>query len=245
MLMHRRSRLPAAWRTASPPLHHHTLTSASTPSQNIGFYEPSRLVLYLCHKNSSSSGISITQTETQPESVRPWEIERPRDLVSAGRHASFCVVPEGKIGGYGHRAIGALLLGCVPLVTKEAFSANILEEAIDWAAIALHVPPAALPALVRRLDAADADALRRAAGAMRRRLLWTSIYGGCGLADGAGGAADAFDTLMQVLRAPRRHFVLSAAHRAPRAPELHRDLGKWLHALPGGARCAHNGQLGQ
>lgn len=27
-------------------------------------------------------------------------------------------MPEGKIGGYGHRAIVGLLLGCVPLITK-------------------------------------------------------------------------------------------------------------------------------
>ena len=46
-----------------------------------------------------------------------------------------------------------------------------------------------------------------------------------------GGELDAFDTLMQVLRIPRVHFQLSDAHRAPRAPELHRALGGWLRSL--------------
>ena len=58
-----------------------------------------------------------------------------------------------------------------------------------------------------------------------------------------GGELDAFDTLMQVLRIPRVHFQLSDAHRAPRAPELHRALGGWLRSLEGGARCATNGRL--
>jgi hypothetical protein len=46
-----------------------------TVPQGPGFYEPSRLVLYLCHKNASRhESIAITQTETQPEAVQPWEV---------------------------------------------------------------------------------------------------------------------------------------------------------------------------
>lgn len=89
------------WRTNSPTV----LFGGAvwTVPQGPGFYEPSRLILYLCHKNASSRAlsISITQTETQPESVRPWEVERHRDLHAAAREANFCIVPEGKIGGYG------------------------------------------------------------------------------------------------------------------------------------------------
>ena len=225
-----------------------------TIPQGPGFYEPSRLVLYLCHKNASArAGLdaSITQTETQPESVRPWEVEGRRDLHALARHASYCVVPEGKIGGYGHRAIAALMLGCVPLVTKERFSADLLEEAIDWSALALRVPPVDMHRLPALLARDHPEPRRRAAAAVRRRLLWTSIYGGCGLDGGGRRAAapappDAFDTLMEVLRIPRVHFALSEAHRAPRAPELHRGLRGWLQehgagscarGLPGGANA--------
>lgn len=187
--------------------------------------------------------IPLVPPLAQPESVRSWEVERRRDLIETAKDASYCVVPEGKIGGYGHRAIGALLLGCVPLITKERFSADLLEEAVNWSSVSVRVPPDRMPMLLSELERVDAEALRRAVGRMRRRLLWTSIYGQCGLARGEGGEADAFDTLMQVLAIPRRHFALGDAHRAPRAPELHRYLGSWLRALPGGARCASNGHL--
>ena len=98
-----------------------------------------------------------------------------------------------------------------------------------------------MPQLPSRLAAADAAALRRAAGNLRRRLLWTSIYGGCHLdGESDGGRADAFDTLMEVLARPRRHFVRSAAHALPggptRAPEFLYDLYPWLRQR-GGDEC--------
>ena len=144
-----------------------------------------------------------------------------------------------KIGSYGHRSIIALMLGCVPVLSKE-LSANFFDEVIDWDAISLRVPPL-MPPLPSRLAAADAAALRRAAGNLRRRLLWTSIYGGCHLdGESDGGRADAFDTLMEVLARPRRHFVRSAAHALPggptRAPEFLYDLYPWLRQR-GGDEC--------
>ena len=69
-----------------------------------------------------------SQTETVTVSVSPWEIERPVDPYPLTRHASLCAVPEGKIGSYGHRATNSLMLGCVPLITKERFSYEILHE---------------------------------------------------------------------------------------------------------------------
>ena len=56
--------------------------------------------------------------------------------------------------------------------------------------------------------AAPVEEMRRAAASMRRRLLWTSIYGSCHLRPGEGGAADAFDSVMAILATPRRHFQL-------------------------------------
>ena len=129
------------------------------------------------------------------------------------------------------------MLGCVPLITKERFSSDLLEEAINWSSVSIRVPPVDMPSLPHVLNATDAEPLRRAAAEVRGRLLWTSIYGSC--IDrprlGVGTAArrgrrrpDAFDTLMQVLRIPRKHFAIGEAHRAPRAPELHRQLRSWL-----------------
>ena len=109
----------------------------------------------------------------------------------------------------------------------------MFHEAIDWSTISLHVPPADMPKLDAILKSVDVEKLRRASGPMRRRLLWTSIYGSCHLHEGEGGAADAFDTLMEVLNKPRRHFALSDDHRAPRAPEMMDELNPWLRKRGG------------
>ena len=61
-------------------------------------------------------------------SVNPWEVEQPVDPMPHLRHSSFCVVPEGKIGSYGHRSLMALMMGCVPLLTKELYSFNFFHE---------------------------------------------------------------------------------------------------------------------
>ena len=213
-----------------------------TKSHGPGLYEASRLVPYNCWKNrSKENGFLIRQTETVTVSVSPWEIEQPVDPYPAMRHSSLCAVPEGKIGSYGHRSTNALMLGCVPIFTKELYSYPMFHEVIDWRKISLHVPPAEMPKLLAVLNRADVEALRRAGGPIRRRLLWTSIYGNCHFRDGEGGDADAFDTLMEVLRKPRRHFELSSDHKAPRAPEMLDELYPWLRQR-GGEACTHGYQ---
>lgn len=205
-----------------------------TKTHGPGLYEASRLVPYSCWKNASrENDFFIRQTETVTVSVNPWEIEAPVDPYPYERHASLCAVPEGKIGSYGHRATNALMLGCVPLVTKELFSFPILHERINWSSISLHVPPAQMPRLAQILKSTDIERLRRNGAPMRRRLLWTSIYGTCHLRPAEGGMADAFDTLMEVLASPRVHFRLSEAHRAPRAPEMMDQLYPWLRERGG------------
>jgi len=213
-----------------------------TKTHGPGLYEASRVVPYECWKNRSKPhDFQIVQTETVTVSVSPWEIERPVDPYPLTRHASLCAVPEGKIGSYGHRATNSLMLGCVPLITKERFSYEILHEVIDWKSISIHVPPAQMPQLDTILARTDVERLRLAGGPLRRRLLWTSIYGSCHLAEAEGGTADAFDTLMTSLSHPRRHFNLSEAHRAPRAPEMMDELFPWLKRL-GGEECTHGYQ---
>ena len=100
-----------------------------------------------------------------------------------------------------------------------------------------------MPWLVDILKGADIEKLRRAGGLIRRRLLWTSIYGPCHLREGEGGRADAFDTLMTALANPRRHFNISEDHRKPRAPEMMDELYPWLRKLgPEGEPCTHGYQ---
>jgi len=190
-------------------------------------------VLYRCHKHARAAEqrLHVRQTETTLEAVHPSEVEPPVDYIAHARRAEMCVVPEGKAGSYGHRALLSVLLGCVPLVTKEAYSYEFFHETLNWTAAALFVPPAEMPSLLARLPTPSTlRAMRHAGEALRRRVLWTSIYGDCHLgapmhrtgSDDDG--EDAFDTLLRVLRAPRRHFRISAAHRAPRAPELLSEL---------------------
>ena len=61
-------------------------------------------------------------------------------------------------------------------------------QALDWDNLSVHVPPVQMPELSETLDRVDAEAKRAAGAAVRRRLLWTSIYGSCHLRDGEGGA---------------------------------------------------------
>ncbi|KAL3917847.1 MAG: hypothetical protein SGPRY_006242 [Prymnesium sp.] len=139
-----------------------------TKTHGPGLYEPSRLVFYSCWKNrSAENDFFIRQTESVLISVNSWEVEKPVNPLPYTRQASFCIVPEGKIGSYGHRMSTALQLGCIPVFTKEI------------------------------LDASDSEKLRRAIADVRRRLLWTSLYGSCHLGPDEGGQEDAFDTLMQ------------------------------------------------
>ena len=63
-----------------------------TIGQGPGLYEPSRLVLYLCHKNASrlrQRDYLVVQTETQPESVYP-QVEPRIDLHARARQAAYC-----------------------------------------------------------------------------------------------------------------------------------------------------------
>ena len=194
------------------------------------------------------------------------------DYTAFALRADACVVPEGKAGSYGHRALLAVLLGCVPLVTKERYSYEFFHEALNWTDLALFIPPAEMPRLLERLPSgaprhASAEAcarsghalawpstlgfahgrcssartrahsrrahprpgetllrMRRAGARLRRRLLWTSIYGDCHLDPAAAGEADAFDTLMEVLQRPRRHFEVR--RRRPRvSPPQRRPAG--------------------
>ena len=208
-----------------------------TKTHGPGLYEASRLVPFNCWKNRSKEhDFLLRQTETVTISVNPWEIEKPLDPYPVTRQSSLCVVPEGKIGSYGHRSTISLMLGCVPLTTKELYSYPLFHEVVNWSSISLHVPPAQMPRLPEILRRTDVEALRRAGGPVRRRMLWTSIYGSCHLREGEGGTADAFDTLMETLRRPRRHFNISPDHRAPRAPEMMDELNLWLRKR-GGEQC--------
>ena len=73
------------------------------------------------------------------------------DYTQYALRADTCVVPEGKAGSYGHRALLAVLLGCVPLITKERYSYEFFHEALNWTSAALFVPPVQMPRLLDRL----------------------------------------------------------------------------------------------
>ena len=107
-------------RTRSPQLF--MAGALQTKTHGPGLYEPSRLVPYSCWKNrSKENDFQIVQTESVTVSVSPWEIEHAVDPWPLTRQASLCAVPEGKIGSYGHRSTNSLMLGCVPLLTKELY----------------------------------------------------------------------------------------------------------------------------
>ena len=96
-------------------------------------YEASRVPLYRCWKNASRElGFQIVQTEHVDVSVYPWEVERGVDANAVSRQASVCVVPEGKSGGYGHRATTAAMLGrAAHCIFERAIPAIMLARAIS------------------------------------------------------------------------------------------------------------------
>lgn len=112
-------------------------------------------MLFRCHRrrNATAGGghgsrglpgrldagsIQIVQSETTIEAVDRSEIDARVDGFGSMRRAEACVVPEGKCGSYGHRALLSLQLGCVPLRTKERFSYEFFHEAIDWSALSVR-----------------------------------------------------------------------------------------------------------
>ena len=213
-----------------------------TKTHGPGLYEPSRVVPYSCWKNrSNENGFMIVQTERSVVAVHPWQIEQPVASENLERQASMCGVPEGKIGSYGHRALRAIMLGCVPVITKELVSHNFFDEVINWTSISLHVPPVQMPYMLETMRKTSVEQLRETAIQMRRRLLWTRLYGTCHLRHGQGGDKDAIDTLLENLRIPRRHFAPSKEHAAPHAPELLMNLYPWLRKH-GGSECTRSAQ---
>ena len=107
--------------------------AVQTKTHGPGLYEPSRVVLYSCWKNRSREhDFFIRQTESVLISVNAWEVEKPVDSFKYTRDAEFCVVPEGKIGSYGHRSIIALMLGCVPLTSTAAAVVGVLVRISVW-----------------------------------------------------------------------------------------------------------------
>jgi hypothetical protein len=165
--------------------------------------QPSRYEPWRLWRNAS--GFRLLQTERHPNVVDPREgWSQHVDLYAELRAAKACMVPMGKTGNYGQRMIPAMLAGCIPVVTKPAGSAQLLDEALNWPAFSLHVPherAATLGPAIRGLDREARRAMQRELGCAWRRVLWTRVYGPCvGTERAADGEADAFDTLMDALR---------------------------------------------
>jgi len=93
-------------------------------------------------------------------------------------------------------------------------------QVLEWRNLSVHVPPMLVPGLSSLLDKADVEAMRASAIAVRRRLLWSSIYGSCHLAEGEGGSLDAFDTLMEA-RTPTHTRANPTLTRTPTPRRMH------------------------
>ena len=90
-----------------------------------------------------------------------------------------------------------------------------------------------MPRLPQILAATDVEKLRRAMSNVRRRLLWTKLYGSCHLRAGEGGDADAFDTLMQAGPLPVPPSTSATPHASPHArPHRLRAPKNRIHTAP-------------
>ena len=123
--------------------------------------------------------------------------------------ADFCLSPLGAHEGDSDRYLPAILYGCIPVWVHPGEVAP-LDEALPWANVSLHLQAgpcdttgscagamASLRAMLARVSQRQLVAMRRAMAAMWPRLLWTRPFGSY---LGETGEADAFATLVEVLR---------------------------------------------
>ena len=123
--------------------------------------------------------------------------------------SDFCLSPLGVSEGDSDRYLPAILYGCIPVWVHPGEVAP-LDEALPWANVSLHLQAgpcgirescsgamASLRAMLSRVSQRQVVAMRRAMAAVWPRLLWTRPFGSY---LGEAGEADAFATLVEVLR---------------------------------------------
>uniref|UniRef100_A0A6U2FL05 Exostosin GT47 domain-containing protein n=1 Tax=Chlamydomonas euryale TaxID=1486919 RepID=A0A6U2FL05_9CHLO len=142
---------------------------------------------------------------------------RNADYQAQLRSARFCLAPTG--GGHGHRQVLVAFAGCVPLLIGD-FVHQPFEPELDWARFSVSARQADIPTLHETLSAitpAAHAALRSALPCAAQHLSWSSVVGGFMR---ESGRYDAFETLLEVLRARIDHPGIPPHRLADEDPQL-------------------------
>ncbi|KAG2495607.1 hypothetical protein HYH03_006207 [Edaphochlamys debaryana] len=116
--------------------------------------------------------------------------------------SKYCFGPMG--GGHGQRQIQAALAGCVPVVISDGVLESF-EPYLDWNEFGVRVAEADIPRLHEILGAISPEEYARKVPRLRcaaQHLAFSTVTGST---MGESGRFDAFETLLEVLRAKAEH----------------------------------------
>ncbi|KAG2488893.1 hypothetical protein HYH03_012523 [Edaphochlamys debaryana] len=114
----------------------------------------------------------------------------------------FCFGPPG--GGHGQRQIQAVLAGCVPVIIADGVL-QAFEPILDWNDFAVRVAEADIPRLHKILAAISPEEYELKVSRMRCAAQHMAFSLSEGASMGESGRFDAFETLLEILRAKAAH----------------------------------------
>ncbi|KAL4427669.1 hypothetical protein ABPG75_001758 [Micractinium tetrahymenae] len=118
--------------------------------------------------------------------------------------SQFCLAPAG--AGWGRRATSAPWFGCIPVVIQDHIL-QAFEPFLDWSRFSLRLPEAEIESMHEVLAGiAGGPRLKEFQDSLlcaAKHMFWAGTYGRIFGDD--SGEYDAFNTLMAILRAKRRH----------------------------------------
>ena len=164
------------------------------------------LRLEVWRRHREVEGFKLLATDFPPSLPPPAQRLSNDDEM---RRARFCLCPSG--AGWGMRAVHAVIMGCVPVLIQHDGShapvAQAFEPWLSWEDFGVHVRHDQLADLPALLRAVDLSAKQAALQSVWARMVWRGTLP-APLAAALPGP-DAFDTLMEMLRArkakcPRR-----------------------------------------
>ena len=199
----------------------HRLFWAGKASGRKGF----RGDLFRLHTNSSNhlrDGWLLHDTSGRHKphgAATPAETRRRGWFAQSMAMSDFCYSPPGQYHGDSDRYLPAVLYGCIPIFAKDGETPPF-DDVLPWPNVSLQVglgDVGRLHEIIAAVGPAKLVHMRLAMGAVWRRLLWTSTFGG-GAASipsnrrpptgprylGEDASQDAFATFIDVLRARLR-----------------------------------------
>ena len=144
--------------------------------------------------------------------------------------SDFCYSPPGQYHGDSDRYLPAVLYGCIPIFAKDGETPPF-DDVLPWSNVSLQIglgDVGRLHEIIAAVGPAKLVHMRLGMGAVWRRLLWTSTFGGGAAIPskkrrspaprylGEDASQDAFATFIDVLRARLRAESTESARSVTR-----------------------------